>query len=78
MRSKENHERMLDLVGQWEESGLSQKDFVTVKGIKVHTFQYWITKMRRMAEGIRVKLRKPIPITGSDLVFYAYRRCNIF
>ncbi len=43
---------MLDLVGQWEESGLSQKAFAAEEGINVHTFQYWITKKRRMADGL--------------------------
>ncbi|MGJ1312227.1 IS66 family insertion sequence element accessory protein TnpA [Sphingobacterium lactis] len=37
-------EKMLSLVAQWGESGLSQKDFCSFHGIKVCTLSYWIKK----------------------------------
>jgi hypothetical protein len=50
MRDQVKTERMLQLVREWEESGKTQKEFVEEHGIKVHTFQYWITKKKRIGQ----------------------------
>ncbi len=55
MNLQENRDRMLELVAEWAQSGKSQKAFAQEQGIKVPTFQYWITKKRQqqsnMAKG---------------------------
>lgn len=47
MSLQKNHERMLELVANWAQSGKSQKIFAQEQGINVPTFQYWITKKRQ-------------------------------
>lgn len=40
----EKKEKMFALVKLWEKSGLTQKDFALKNGIKVPTFNNWVTK----------------------------------
>jgi len=43
-------EKMLSLLAQWGESGLSQKEFCSFHGIKVCTLSYWIKKSSEQVE----------------------------
>jgi hypothetical protein len=50
MQSKELRERMLDLVANWSQSGLSQKAYCEQHGIRYHVFHYWFKRYRQQAE----------------------------
>jgi len=47
MSREEKREMMVSLVQQWQESGMTQKDFAETHGIKLSTLQYWIRKKRK-------------------------------
>jgi hypothetical protein len=42
---------MFDLVNQWQQSGISQKEFCALNGIKVATLGYWIKKYKQKQTG---------------------------
>jgi len=42
---------MFDLVEQWQQSGLSQNQFCTENGIRLHTLGYWIKKHKQNQMG---------------------------
>jgi len=46
MSRKERKQWMLELVKQWQQSGVNQRDFAALHQINVHTFRYWIHKAR--------------------------------
>jgi len=37
---------MLSLVRQWEQSGMSQAEYVRQHQLKIHRFRYWVKKHR--------------------------------
>jgi len=41
---------MIALIGQWPESGLTQKEFCKKHRLTYHTFQYWLRKSRQRLE----------------------------
>lgn len=43
---EEKRERMLLLVEDWRRSGMTQKDFCALQGIKVATLGYWVARSR--------------------------------
>jgi hypothetical protein len=46
MRSTEQKEQMLEHVGRWQSSGLSQAAYARQEEINLHTFRYWIKKQQ--------------------------------
>ncbi|MEO5647092.1 MAG: hypothetical protein ABIQ56_01950 [Chitinophagaceae bacterium] len=38
---KELRAQYLEMISQWQQSGLSQKTFCATKGIRYHVFHYW-------------------------------------
>jgi hypothetical protein len=44
-------ESMSALVSEFEQSGMSQKDFSSSKGMGFHKFNYWYRKLKREAYG---------------------------
>jgi len=47
MHDQDKTTRMFDLVEQWQQSGLSQKQFILEHDIKLATFGYWVKKHRQ-------------------------------
>jgi hypothetical protein len=43
----DKREEMILLIGEFEGSGLSQKDFSTSKGMGFHKFNYWFRKLKK-------------------------------
>jgi orotate phosphoribosyltransferase-like protein len=52
MEKQDRIQEMYDLVEQWQQSGLSQKQFSTEHNIKLPTFMYWIKKHRVQKQDI--------------------------
>ncbi|MDH5400442.1 MAG: hypothetical protein OEX02_19970 [Cyclobacteriaceae bacterium] len=44
MDTKTKKERQYELIGQWEQSGLTQQEFCENEGISLAAFGYWRTK----------------------------------
>ena len=44
MQSKSNSKRMQQMVEQWQQSGISQRQFCEKNRIKLSTFGYWVQK----------------------------------
>jgi hypothetical protein len=44
MQDQNRHDQMLQLVGQWQQSGKSQRAFAAVNSINYYTFRYWVDK----------------------------------
>jgi|694.fasta_scaffold140843_1 hypothetical protein len=44
--ARTTEERMFALIRQWQETGMSQKDFCARKNIVYATFHYWYKKFR--------------------------------
>lgn len=64
-------EKMLSLVAQWGESGLSQKEFCSFHGIKVCTLSYWIKKSSEQVEqGGFTEIRSSMVESGKIEVIY--------
>lgn len=51
MRDQEKSTSMFELVEQWQQSGLSQKQFILEHDIKLATFGYWVKKYRQHYSG---------------------------
>lgn len=47
MGKQRKQSEMYALVQQYLSSGLSKKEFCQTHGIKVHTFQYWVSKYNK-------------------------------
>jgi len=47
MKNQTHCEKMLALVGEWKESGKTQLSFAQEHEINLHTFKYWIYKLRQ-------------------------------
>ncbi len=47
MEKTNTPEVMFPLVEQWQQSGLSQKQFSEEKNIKYHNFAYWVKRYRQ-------------------------------
>jgi len=57
MSREERTTMMLDLVEQWRESGMTQKDFAESHEVKLSTLRYWIRKRRdEMSSGSFIPL----------------------
>ena len=57
MSREERTTMMLDLVEQWRESGMTQKDFAESHEVKLSTLRYWIRKSRdEMSSGSFIPL----------------------
>ena len=70
---KEQRARMLDMINQWEQSGLSQKAFCISHSIPYHVFYYWfrVSKSEQKSSGTFLPLNiipaqspEQITITG--------------
>lgn len=48
---------MLGLIEQWEQSGISQKDFYQQHSIPAHVFYYWHGCYKKQKAGVK----KPVP-----------------
>ena len=46
MSTQEKREKMLSMVEDWEASGLTQKAFSALHGIKVATLGYWVARSK--------------------------------
>ncbi len=46
MEKRDRTQEMYNLVQQWQQSDLSQKQFSTEHNIKLPTFMYWVKKYR--------------------------------
>ncbi|MCF8304036.1 MAG: transposase [Bacteroidales bacterium] len=51
MSREENRNQKMALVEQWQQSGLTQREFARVHGIKESLLHYWIGKARRENHG---------------------------
>ena len=51
MRDQDKSTSMFELVEQWQQSGLSQKQFILEHDIKLATFGYWVKKYRQHHTG---------------------------
>ena len=60
MSTDEKREKMFSLVADWQASGLTQKAFSALHGIKVATLGYWVARSKE-ADGNRF-----IPITSGS------------
>ena len=49
MLSKKEQERRLNLVGGWDESGLSQGEYRSKTGMTIGVFNYWLKKYRALS-----------------------------
>ena len=61
---------MLDLVEQWENSGLSQVQFCRNQNIKIHHFRYCVSKKRKEASFSDFRLMAPETVRHSISVVY--------
>ena len=50
---------MLSLVEDWKASGLTQKAFSALQGIKVATLSYWVAKSKEQETGSRGFIEMP-------------------
>ena len=63
MRLTEEHRQaMLEVIEQWQASGLSQKEFYQQRNIPAHVFYYWHKYYRRH------KLKKEIVLPSNDFL----------
>ena len=44
MQDETKTSAMFELVEQWQQSGMSRKQFSSEKGIRLHRFGYWVKK----------------------------------
>src|SRR5690606_21804395 len=51
MSTEAKRERMLSMVEDWKASGLTQKAFSALHGIKVATFGYWVARSKELDGG---------------------------
>lgn len=72
--SNEQRRAMLDLIEQWHQSGISQKDFYHQHNIPAHVFYYWHKCYRKQRAGLNksisssgfIKL-EPSPLQSADI-----------
>jgi transposase-like protein len=68
MHDQDKTTRMFELVEQWQQSGLSQKQFLLEHDIKLATFGYWVKKHRQHQMGevgfAKVELGKGVSSTA--------------
>lgn len=65
MRLTEEHRQaMLEVIEQWQQSGLSQKEFYQQRNIPAHVFYYWHKYYRRQ----KVKEEIALPSSSNDFV----------
>ena len=50
MTLQEKKSKMVAILQNWQESGLSQVEFAHNHNIKISTFRYWISKHRQSAD----------------------------
>lgn len=48
MSTDEKREKMLSLVADWKASGLTQKAFSALHGVKVATLGYWVARSKEL------------------------------
>lgn len=76
MEKQDRIQEMYDLVEQWHQSGMSQKQFSAEHNIKLPTFMYWVKKYRMNKQDdpgfARVECIPPtnpvFPVLGNDLI----------
>jgi transposase-like protein len=54
--SAEERRAMLDLIEQWKQSGLNQKDFYQQHNIPAHVFYYWHKCYRKQRSGLNTSV----------------------
>ena len=63
MEKQDRTQEMYNLVEQWQQSGVSQKQFSAEHNIKLATFSYWVKKYRIHKQGdpgfARVEMSQP-------------------
>lgn len=68
MHDQNKTTRMFELVEQWQQSSLSQKQFLLEHDIKLATFGYWVKKHRQHQMGevgfAKVELGKGVSSTA--------------
>ena len=52
MENQDRTQEMYNLIEQWQQSGISQKQFSARHNIKLPTFMYWIKKHRFQKQDI--------------------------
>ncbi len=63
MRLGENDRKaMMSMIGQWQKSGLRQKDFYQQHNIAAHVFYYWLKCFKKQQT---IKVDKQLPKAGS-------------
>ena len=75
--SAEQRRAMLELIEQWQRSGLNQKEFYQQHNIPAHVFYYWHRCYRRQQTGlnessssnnfVQLKPRQALPVCNVEL-----------
>lgn len=63
---------MFAMIGEWQASGLPQKEFCRRQGLKPATFAYWLKKYKsRQAAGTPSGFREILPpaFTGAEVCY---------
>jgi hypothetical protein len=72
---KDQRLKLMEMIPQWQKSGLTQKEFCATNNIAYHVFHYWYgvyrTKQKSTDSFIPVKIRpalnnEPIILTGTS------------
>ena len=50
--NSKQRESMLSLIEQWQQSGISQKDFYKRHNIPAHVFYYWLKRYKEQQSGL--------------------------
>jgi hypothetical protein len=73
----EVREQMFKIIGQWQQSGLTQKTFCEEQAIRYHVFHYWYKRYREQhsqsqnngSSFVKLQIAKPAP-GGSVEIYY--------
>src|SRR5690554_5175478 len=71
MSTQEKREKMLSMVEDWKASGLTQKAFSALHGIKVATLGYWVAKSKEPKVAGFIALTGK-PVTSSERIEIIY------
>lgn len=53
---------MFPLIREWEESGLSQKEFCVQHDLKLHIFWYWLRRYRERGQSAKEEVSSFVPV----------------
>lgn len=78
-------QQMLELIGRWKESGLSQKSFCQKEQIPFHKFYYWLRRSghknpakKETGNSAFVKLKIKEPVTSSSIEIHLPQGTRLF